>query len=90
MSALTLATSPRLDGSPDHPRAHPSSSAGEGGLRVSEDRERGATGQNRPPAFLTVASPSEAGFPSPDPLRGPPSSAEGGGIRPSRKSPEHV
>ena len=47
-------------------RVLPPPSAGEGGPRVSEGRERGA----RCP---------DTALPSPDPLRGPPSPAEGGG-----------
>ena len=47
----------------------PLPSAGEGGPRVSEGRERGAP----------YPAPS---LPSPDPLRGPPSPAEGGGKTP--------
>jgi hypothetical protein len=53
--------------------------AGEGGPRVSEGRERGATVQEKAAPFMKAASLSEAGFPSPDPLRGPPSPAGGGG-----------
>jgi DNA ligase-1 len=52
---------------------------GEGGPRVSEGRERGATVQNRTATFTPPTPPPEAGLPSPDPLRGPPSPAEGGG-----------
>ena len=59
------------------PGAHPPPpSAGEGGPRVSEGRERGG-------ATVQVVGPDatfpDALLPSPDPLRGPPSTAEGGG-----------
>ncbi|WP_342107357.1 2-oxo acid dehydrogenase subunit E2 [Methylobacterium sp. SI9] len=59
--------------------ASPPPSAGEGGPRVSEGRERGTTIQDESSASMKTTPPSEAGLPSPDPLRGPPSPAEGGG-----------
>ncbi|MGU3664774.1 endonuclease domain-containing protein [Methylobacterium sp. A49B] len=60
----------------DDPAAPPPPSAGEGGPCVSRGRERGsATVQDMEP----VATFPEASLPSPDPLRGPPSPAEGGG-----------
>jgi len=57
----------------------PPPSAGEGGPRVSEGRERGATAQENASTHTPGQATSEAGLPSPDPLRGPPSPAEGGG-----------
>ncbi|WP_267425991.1 2-oxo acid dehydrogenase subunit E2 [Methylobacterium sp. GC_Met_2] len=66
-------------GASDLARALPTPFAGEGGPRVSEGRERGAMVQEGAEA-LTTAKPSSApSLPSPDPLRGPPSPAEGGG-----------
>ncbi len=54
-------------------------SAGEGGPCVSGGRERGATVQSEAVAVTSAQPHPDAGFPSPDPLRGPPSPAEGGG-----------
>ncbi|GJD77316.1 DEAD/DEAH box helicase [Methylobacterium gregans] len=63
----------------------PPPSAGKGGPRVSEGRsgqspaERGPTAPTEAAAFVKTAPVPEAGLPSPDPLRAPPSPAEGGG-----------
>jgi len=68
----------------DESAASPPPSAGEGEPCVSRGRERGgATVQDVKP----VATFPEAGFPSPDPLRGPPSPAEGGGRARGRSDP---
>ncbi|AWN37384.1 ferredoxin:protochlorophyllide reductase (ATP-dependent) subunit B [Methylobacterium radiodurans] len=79
------------DAAPSHLRARslradlPPPSAGEGGPRVSEGRsgrspaERGPQRKEGAAPVMEVALTPEAGFPSPDPLRGPPSPAEGGG-----------
>ncbi|AWN37373.1 VWA domain-containing protein [Methylobacterium radiodurans] len=63
----------------DGPRAFPPPSAEEGGPRVSEGRERGPQLPARGRPSRRAVPQSEAWFPSPDPLRGPPSPAEGGG-----------
>ena len=52
----------------------PPPSAGEGTLR-----SRGGEGQRDAAGFTPVAILPDTAFPSPDPLRGPPSPAEGGG-----------
>jgi len=65
-------------GDSDLAPSHPPPSAGEGGPRVSEGRERGATVQEGTDA-LTTAEPSSAPpVPSPNPLRAPTAPAEGG------------
>ena len=70
---------------PDASDPPPPPSAGEGGPRVSEgragtkSRKRGAPVQERALPVTKAAPFSEPGFPSPDPLRGPSSPAEGGG-----------
>ncbi|WP_267426317.1 endonuclease domain-containing protein [Methylobacterium sp. GC_Met_2] len=62
----------------------PPPSAGEGGPRVSEGRKRGsATVQD----VRLVATFPDRSLPSPDPLRGPPSPAEGGGRACGRSDP---
>ncbi|AWN35915.1 hypothetical protein DK427_09345 [Methylobacterium radiodurans] len=57
----------------------PPPSAGEGGPRVSEGRERGATAPDEAPPFMQASPFPEAGFPSPPLLCRVPSPAVGGG-----------
>ena len=57
----------------------PPPSAAEGGPRVSEDRERGARLPKEAEQMCGPKPLSASSLPSPDPLRGPPSPAEGGG-----------
>ncbi|MCJ2086495.1 2-oxo acid dehydrogenase subunit E2 [Methylobacterium sp. E-005] len=74
------------EGSIDPAGALPPHLAGDGDPRVAEgrvgtkSREGGATAQDEVSAFVKAAPPSEAGLPSPEPLRGPPSPPEGGGL----------
>ncbi|MEL6064049.1 MULTISPECIES: penicillin acylase family protein [unclassified Methylobacterium] len=57
----------------------PPPSAGEGGPRVSEGRKRETQLPERTEAFMKAEPDLAPSLPSPDPLRGPPSPAEGGG-----------
>ena len=77
------------NGTSDMARTLPPPSAGEGGPRVSEGRERGATIQDEAEQGggpERGAAPSRC--PSPDPLRGPPSPAEGGGREAEPSAPQ--
>ncbi|GAB6842777.1 hypothetical protein JCM2811A_17780 [Methylorubrum rhodinum] len=59
--------------SQDAPARNPPPSAGEGAPGA------GGRGERQSRLATIDANAPEAGFPSPDPLRGPPSPAEGGG-----------
>jgi pyruvate dehydrogenase E2 component (dihydrolipoamide acetyltransferase) len=74
-----LTVEPAEGDTSDPTRAPPPPSAGEGGPRVGESRERGAAVQDDAQAFTQAEPTSAPALPSPDPLRGPPAPAEGGG-----------